>query len=85
MMQYGINVPLFIRQPLGLAEQLFFVRGSTTLCTDVRCTADILLVDGKIRLQQLLHFAKRFGHRKSHQEVKEDQNNRNTPVPRRRS
>tara|TARA_R110002072_G_scaffold233795_1_gene391356 strand:+ start:29885 stop:30265 length:381 start_codon:yes stop_codon:yes gene_type:complete len=55
----GRSLRLFVKS-FRLAEQLFVIRSSTALNTNVRRTADILLVDLEIGLQQLLHFAERF-------------------------
>ena len=50
---------LFI-QAFWLAEKFPVVCCTTALNANVRRTADILLVDLEISLQQLLHFAERF-------------------------
>lgn len=49
-------------EPLWLAEQLFVIGRSPTLCADVTGIAHELLVKHKIRFQQLLHFAKSLRH-----------------------
>ena len=47
-----------------LAEQFLVVGRSPALCADMAGVADELLVQREVRLQHLLHFAKRLGHRR---------------------
>ena len=49
-------------QSIRFAEQLLVVRRPTTLCANVRRTADQKLVAHEIRFELLFHFAQSFGH-----------------------
>ena len=57
----GIRSHLFL-QSLRLAEQFFVVGRSPALCADMGGVAHELLIQPKVRLQLLLHFAQCFGH-----------------------
>ena len=61
-----INRPQLFTQAFRLADQFLRVRCATTFGANVRRVADKLLVSLEVRLQQLLQFAERSGHWKTH-------------------